>query len=393
MKRRLGAPSPVALFALSAVFIMIAAFLAFVVPARNRGVPARSAGESSEEYRKFSSDSFDSFDTLVTFTAFARDEAEFERYSKIVHDEMNRLHKLFDIYGDYEGIPNMKTINDMAGLAPVEIDQSVIEFLGLAIDAYDFTDGAVNVALGPVLSIWHDCREKALAEGNDVVALPSVGELRAAAVHISPEDISIDRGRSSVFLPYGDMSLDVGAMAKGYASQRAAELAMESGLRSGIINAGGNVVVIGRPLDGRNAWNIGVHSPSEEGDLSKFIDVLSLDGGAAVTSGSDQRYFTADGRRYHHIINPATLFPAEGVKSVTVLHIDSTTADILSTAAFILPIHKAHELIARHGAEAMWVTESGRTLATKGYLSLSKTGAGEMVANSSDEPDKEYVVQ
>ena len=171
------------------------------------------------------------------------------------------------------------------------------------------------------------------------------------------------------------MRLDVGALAKGYAVQKAVELLRASGLKSGLINAGGNVAVIGAPLDGRETWNIGVRAPS--GTKGGLLDILRLSEGAAVTSGNDQRYFTAAGRRYHHIIDPKTLYPADGVSSVTVLHPNSTTADVLSTAAFILPIDKARPLIARHGAEAIWLLSDGTKFATPGYLRLSRLGGPE----------------
>jgi thiamine biosynthesis lipoprotein len=183
--------------------------------------------------------------------------------------------------------------------------------------------------------------------------------------------VVIDREKSTVFLRYGDMRLDVGALAKGYSVQRAVELLRAGGLESGMVNAGGNVVVIGVPLDGRETWSIGVRAPNGAGEL---LDVLQLSDMAAVTSGGDHRYFTVDGRRYHHIIDPKTLYPAEGVLSVTVIHPDSAVADMLSTAAFILPPDKSRPLIARHGAEALWLLPDGTKLTTPGYLRLSRFG-------------------
>jgi thiamine biosynthesis lipoprotein len=356
MKRRGFGKIVVAAFLLAGLVV----FVAFVV--------RRWGGEEERVFRKFSAEFFDTFDTHVSFTAFAQGEAEFGRYSDILHGEMSRLHRLFDIYNDYDGLVNMKTINDHAGGEPLRADSSIIELLEVAKEAYSDAGGAVNVALGPVLSIWHDRRERALAGGD--ASVPSLTELLAAAVHVSVGDILVDRDRSTVSLRYGDMRLDVGALAKGYAVQKAVERLRQAGLRSGLINAGGNVVVIGAPLDGRDAWNIGVHAP--DGDLSKLLDVLRLTDGAAVTSGSDQRYFTVGGRRWHHIIDPKTLFPAESVKSVTVLHPDSTVADVLSTAAFILPQTEARALIAKKGAEAVWVTADNRLIMTSGYRRLSK---------------------
>jgi thiamine biosynthesis lipoprotein len=322
---------------------------------------------------KFSMEFFDTFDTIVSFTAFAESEEEFQRYAEIVRGEMSRLHRLFDIYHEYDGLLNIKTINDNAGAenAPLRVDRSLVDLLERAKAAYGDTGGAVNIALGPVLKIWHDSREKVLA-GEEPVSIPSQEELRQAAIHVSVEDILIDQENSMVSLRHEDMRLDLGAVAKGYAVQKTIECLREAGMRSGLINAGGNVAIIGKPLDGRGAWNIGIHAPTEEEDRSKILDVLRLTDGAAVTSGNDQRYFMVGGRRYHHIIDPKTFFPAEGLKSVTVLHPDSATADILSTAAFILPLDKARELLLRHGAEALWVTEDGTKMATRGYLPLSK---------------------
>jgi thiamine biosynthesis lipoprotein len=162
------------------------------------------------------------------------------------------------------------------------------------------------------------------------------------------------------------MRLDVGALAKGYAVEKMIALLREAGLRSGLINAGGDVAMIGGPLDGRKTWNIGIHAPLDEFSLSGTLDVLRLTDGAVATSGNYQRYFVHDDKLYHHIIDPETLFPAEGVRSVTVLHSDLIFADILSTAAFILPQEKARRLVEEYGAEAIWILADGSVAETGG---------------------------
>jgi thiamine biosynthesis lipoprotein len=336
---------------------------------------AGEARKEPEKSRRFSAEFFDTFDTHVSFTAFTADEAEFNRYVDIVHDEMSRLHRLFDIYHDYDGLVSLKTINDAAGTVPVSADADIVELLELAKAVCEDTDGAVNAALGPVLAIWHERRERAAgdAAAGDV-SVPSLAELQAAAGHISVDGILLDRENSTVLLRWPDMRLDVGAIAKGYAVQKAVERVREAGLRSGLLNAGGNVAVIGRPLDGRAVWNIGVRAPNPGKNTSEILDILYISDGSVVTSGTDQRYFTAEGRRWHHIIDPKTFFPAEGAVSVTVLHPDSAMADVLSTAAFILPRDEARALLAKHGAEALWVMPGGEKFATPGYLKLSKLG-------------------
>jgi thiamine biosynthesis lipoprotein len=327
-----------------------------------------SRGSAAAEMGKFSAEFFGTFDTIVTFTAFAEDEDEFERFKNAVEGEMNRLSALFDIYNGYDGTANVKTINDMAGISPVKVHPDILELLSLARRAHLETGGAVNIALGPVLAIWHDYREKA-ASGDP--GAPSEAELRKASAHTSIDDVAIDAENGTVFLRYPDMRLDVGAIAKGYAVQRAVERVREAGLRSGIINAGGNVAIIGGPLDGRETWNIGVQAP-EPGKEALLLDVLYLSGGSAVTSGNYQRYYTSGGKTYHHIIDPKTLYPAENTRSVTIIHPDSAMADVLSTAAFILPMDEARKLIAKHGAEAIWMAEDGERTVTPGYVGFSK---------------------
>jgi thiamine biosynthesis lipoprotein len=329
----------------------------------------RENSRNAEQSRKFSAEFFGTFDTIVTFTAFVADEAEFERFLGVVRGEMSRMSRLFDIYNSYDGVVNIKTINDAAGTAPLKADRDILDLLALAKEAHDETGSALNIALGPVLSIWRDRRDKAAS--GDAAPPPDEEELRASAAHTSIDDVKIDEENETVFLRYPDMRLDVGAIAKGYAARKAADKVRESGLVSGIINAGGNVVMIGAPPDGRGAWNIGVRAPEPNG-ASSLIDVLSLSGGSVVTSGNYQRYFISGGKVYHHIIDPKTLYPAEVVKSVTVVHPDSAIADILSTAAFIMPPEDAYALVARHGAEAIWVTEEGAMVATPGYLKYSK---------------------
>jgi thiamine biosynthesis lipoprotein len=328
----------------------------------------RENSHRSGRDRKFSAEFFGTFDTVVTFTAFAPDEAEFERFLGVVRGEMERMSRLFDIYNSYEGVVNVKTTNEAAGTTPLKVDREILDLLALAKNAHDETEGALNAALGPVLAIWHDARNRAASGDTEP---PAQEELEKAANHTSIQDVIIDDENGTVLLRYPDMRLDVGAIAKGYAAQKAVDRVRAAGLASGIINAGGNVVIIGPPLDGRGAWNIGVSAPEPDG-ASLMIDVLALSGGSVVTSGNYQRYFMSGGKIYHHIIDPKTLYPAENVKSVTVIHPDSATADMLSTAAFIMTPEDARALLTKHGAEAIWMTDGGAGVATPGYLEFSK---------------------
>ena len=320
----------------------------------------------SKQPEKFQTTFSDAFDTITVVTLFCTSEKQFDNYVEIIHDEMMRLHRLFDIYNDYDGINNVKKINDFAGKEPVECAPEIIELLSEGVTAHKDTGGTVNVALGSVLRIWHDARDIA-SENPDQAKAPDYKDLLRAYEHTDIEKLIIDAENKTVYLEDPEMSLDVGAFAKGWAVERAVQLAREKGLKSGVISAGGNVAVVGIPLDGRDSWSIGIQSPDGNG----LFDAVAGSDIAAVTSGDYERFFIADGVSYHHIINPETLFPADRYRSVTVLHEDSGIAEMLSTPIFILPEKEGEALAEKYSAEVLWIYADGTFKATDGYLARS----------------------
>jgi len=315
---------------------------------------------------KFSAEFPDLFDTITTLTGYAESEAEFDHYAEITYTRLKELHELFDIYNAYPGINNLHTVNENAGVAPVTVEPEIIELLLFAREGHDITGGAFNAALGPVLRIWHEYR----AEGT---ALPPMDALREAAGLADMNDVIIDEENSTVFLQKPGMSLDVGAIAKAYAAGLAAKAAREAGLRSAILDAGGNIVTIGTPPDrGRDLWNIGIQNPdlSEDGTQT-LLDTVRVGETSLSTSGGYQRYYTVDGVAYHHIIDPETLMPANRYKQVTVIHPHAWLADVLSLALFILPYEQGKAIAEEYDADALWIGLDGEWLMTDGYAEIS----------------------
>ena len=324
------------------------------------GYPASSQTEPTEDklYKRHQRFIFDTFDTLIIVIGYAQSDDEFSRWGEIIEDELRRLHILFDIYNDYEGVNNLKTINDNAGVVPIEVNASVIDLLIFAQQAYQDSGGVVNVALGSVLRIWSQYRQEGIISPETAV-LPAIESLRVASVHTNINDIVIDRENTTVFLRDSEMSLDVGALAKGFAIHSAMELAQAEGFFAGLINAGGDVSVIGAPMSEREYWAVGVRDPASL-DADSMYDVLQISGDMAVaTSGSNQRFFTVDGENYSHIIDPDSLMPANHHASVTVIHSNARVAEMLSTAAFILPQEEGERLLADFGAEGIWISSDG----------------------------------
>ncbi len=298
------------------------------------------------------------FDTKTTIVAYTTDKDEFSRHVQLIYDSLDEYHKLYDIYNSYDGINNLKTINDQAGKAPVKVDRRIIDLLKCAIKFHDETDGNINVAFGSVLRIWHDYRERGM-EDPDEAELPPLEELEKAARHTDIDKVIINEEASTVFLEDAEMSLDVGAIAKGYAVEQVSRIAKENGFTSGLISVGGNVQAIGTKGQNGEPWNVGIQNPETGSDLPD-VHVLDITDMSLVTSGVYERYYTVDGRDYHHIIDPDTLFPSDEYKSVSIVCPDSGMADALSTAVFSMSVEEGARLIESiSDTEAFWVLSSG----------------------------------
>lgn len=326
---------------------------------------------SSGETQRYQAEFLDLFDTMTQIVAYTDDEDLFSRQAKFVYDNMEVYHQLFDIYNDYEGINNLKTVNDHAGKEPVAVDPKIIEMLEFSKEIYRITDGKVNVAFGSVLYIWHEYRD-AGAANPERAKLPPMEELEAARLHTNIDKVLIDKEAGTVYLSDPEMRLDVGAIAKGFATEEVADLLEEKwpGI-SILLSVGGNVKAIGMKDAGEGPvpWGVGVTDPNNE---TQSLMTLRISGQSMVTSGDYQRYYEVDGVRYHHIIDPATMFPAMHCRSVTILAEDSGFADGLSTAAFILPVPEAMALIESKGAEAVFVMEDGSLVYTDGFRNYLK---------------------
>jgi thiamine biosynthesis lipoprotein len=324
--------------------------------------------------RKFQA-SFDGlFDTHAEMIGYAYSQKEFTKYADKIYSEMKRYSQLFDIYKEYDGINNLKTVNDAAGIQAVVVDESIITFLEYCKEVYENTDRTVNVALGSVLSVWHEYRTNA-NENWAEPKIPSVNELLTGNGLSDINDLIIDNEKNTVFLAKKGMSLDVGATAKGYAIALAIEEAKKIGLLSMLVNMGGNISAIGKPLDGaRERWGVGIQDPKlDVNGISNILDTIYFEDNSIVTSGDYQRFYMVDGKKIHHIIDPITLMPADHFASVSVLHPDSGLADALSTAIFILPKEEGETLARGYGAEVIWVYADGNVEYTDGYMAISQT--------------------
>lgn len=304
------------------------------------------------------------FDTVTTIVGYAPSEEAFRETSEAIHHALASYHQLFDIYHTYPGVVNLKTLNQSAGIAPVEVDGKIMELLKFCREVYDATSGKVNIAMGSVLQLWHEAREDGIADPANA-KLPEEAALEEAARHTDLSQLILDEEAGTVFYADPQMQLDVGAIAKGYALEQVCKTAPE-GL---LISVGGNVRATGAKPDG-GSWVVGIQNPTGEEGYLHTVQVQDI---SVVTSGDYQRYYMVDGVSYHHIIDPETLYPGRLWRAVTVLCPDSGLADGLSTALFLLPQAEGQALLDKFGCEALWVDSDNNLSYSPGFRDYIRT--------------------
>ena len=320
---------------------------------------------AQQEEKQYTATFLNLFDTVTTIVGKAESKEAFEAEARQVHDELLVYHQLFDIYEEYDGIHNLKTVNDAAGGDPVKVDEKIIDLLTDCKVFYEATGGLVNVAMGSVLKLWHDARTEGINNPQNA-RLPDEAALKAAADHTDMDKVVIDEAASTVCLTDGELRLDVGAVAKGWAVQNVAQEAPE-GL---LISVGGNVCATGAKDAKGTPWVVGIQNPENS---ETYLHTIHVTEGSVVTSGDYQRAYAVEGKLYHHIIDPNTLYPSQYWRSVTVVCPDSGVADALSTALFLLPQEEGQALLNRYSAEALWVKASGERFYSPGFDALIRT--------------------
>lgn len=255
-------------------------------------------------------------------------------------------------------------INAAAGSgAGVPVSERLYADLEMLFRISEDSGGAFDITIRPVAELWNidGWMTGENSYGKQPVRIPTGEQIALALSHTGYEEVLMEDG--AVTLPEG-MALDLGAVGKGIACDRIALYLQSQYVQGAVVSVGGSVVTIGRKPDGTQ-WQIGIVDPR---DTSAFIGILYLEGTHFVsTSGDYERYVEVDGIRYHHILNPATGYPAEsGVRSVTILCDSGILSDALSTACFVLGKEKGMALAEHYGAEALFVDAEGNISMTEG---------------------------
>lgn len=278
---------------------------------------AQKGSVSGESVPKESTQVF-AMDTVMDITVYADSSDAAKAALQSAEAEINRLDALLSRQDENSAISAVNNSNGQA----VAVDEEVLSLLQTAVSYSEETTDAFDITVAPIMDAWDFTGENP--------RVPSRQELDELLTHVGDDRIQF--GDSTVTLESG-MAVDLGGIAKGYASDRLAEVFAESGIDSAMVSLGGNVYVRGSKPDG-SAWRVAVEDPNDPGE---YLGVLSLTDCFAITSGGYQRYFEQDGVTYYHIIDPKTGDVARsGLKSVTIICSNGTMGDALSTALFVM---------------------------------------------------------
>lgn len=310
---------------------------------------------------------YEYFDTISAVFSYQGDApSKFEENCSAVEDILKEYHRLFDIYNEYAGINNIKTINNNAGKEAVKVDKKLIDFLIYCKEIYTLTNGETNIAMGAVLKLWHDAREDAESNPKSAI-IPSAADLQTASEHTDIDDIIINEEECTVYIADPQLSIDVGAIGKGYVAEIAAQLLISRNVTSYVLNLGGNIRAIGEKTNGEG-WETGITNPDRTSDEPFICKVLVKDT-SLVTSGDYERYYIVNGVKYHHIIDKDTNMPSTHFSSISVFNKDSGLADALSTALFCMSYEEGLNLINQIGnTEVIWASPDGNVKMTDGII-------------------------
>jgi thiamine biosynthesis lipoprotein len=275
-------------------------------------------------------------DTFVEISAYGTDAPQ------AVDEAIAAMERIADMTDYRISGSDIHQINLNAGVKGVNVDPHIMHLLQRVLELNPVLHRYFQLTMQPVAALW--------GFGTDQPTVPGQEELSHALLLVNDRSIVCNKDEGQIFLGRQGMAIDLGGIAKGYAVEVAAQSLLQSGIHNAMINAGGQIKVLGSKPD-KSAWRVGIQDPRSE----SILEVIELrDGQVLATSGDYQRFFESSGRRYHHLLDPLTGFPATLCRSATVLGTDATMADILSTAIFVAGPDYAEEILVATGTAATY---------------------------------------
>jgi thiamine biosynthesis lipoprotein len=309
----------------------------------------------SPSQEKLYKETRDSMYTMVSITVSTSSPDKAKKAINEAFKELDRLEKLLNYYSEESEIT---AINRKAGIEPVKVSPETFDIISKAVFASEKTKGAFDITMGPVIALWDFYN----------AVLPDAASVREKLKLTGYTNIILNKEKSTVFLKKKGIEINLGGIIKGYAADRAVEILKKHGIKSGIVAIAGDIKAFGTRPNGK-PWRAGIQNPRPAAHAStsdEIIAVVNLSDMAISTSGDYARFFIKDGKRYHHLLNPKTGYPAYECQSVTIIAEEAAYADAFATGIFILGPQKGLEVLKELGFDGVIVDRDGKIHVTEG---------------------------
>jgi thiamine biosynthesis lipoprotein len=310
--------------------------------------------------------SFYALGTIIYLKAFGK------KGEKAIVEAMERLIDIDNKMSAFKDYSEISKINRNAGILPQVVSYDTYSVIEKSIKYSELLEGTFDPTIRPLVALWNI--------GTKYERIPKQNEIDEKLKLVNYKDIIINKTDSSIGLKKKGQSLDVGGIAKGFAADEVKNIFVKHGIKSALIDLGGNIFVLGNKNDG-TPWKVGIQNPFKP--RGEYIGILTTKDKSIVTSGNYERFFMKDGKTFHHIIDPKTGYPSESkVVSATIISDKSMDGDGLSTGVYIMGIDKAMNLIeAIKGIDAIFITEDKKVYVTSGVKDNFKLFNNEFIYN------------
>ncbi|GAA0110231.1 FAD:protein FMN transferase [Clostridium tertium] len=254
-------------------------------------------------------------------------------------------------------------INESAGIEPVKVDYDTYTVIKKGLEYAKLSNGLFDISVGPIVKLWNI--------GLPEAKVPTQEEIDSRIPLVGYSDVELNDEENTVFLKRQGMMIDLGGVAKGYTADVISDILTEEGVKSAIIDLGGNIFAHGLKVDG-STWRIGIQNPfSDRGDI---IGTITVKNKSIVTSGIYERYIEKDGIKYHHILSPKTGYPYENeIAGITIISDKSSDGDALSTSVFAMGVEEGMKFVnTQEGIDAIFVTKDNKIYITDGIRDIFK---------------------
>lgn len=284
-------------------------------------------------------------------TVVATDSVQANQFVNMAFDEVTRIEHLIS---DWIPTTQISKVNQQAGIAAVKVDLEVFELVERALKISKITDGAFDISYASMDKIWK-------FDGS-MKTMPTEEAIKKSVAKVGYEHILLDANNTTIFLENEGMKLGLGGIGQGYIADKIKVLLQKNGCTSGLVNVSGDINTWGKQPNGAD-WSVGIVNPMNK---NKVFATFPLYDSAVETSGSYEKYVTFNGKRYSHIIDPRTGYPATGIVSVSVFAKQTELADALATGIFVLGVEVGLDLVNQlKGIGCIIVDEKGAIHASK----------------------------